>query len=121
MGITGSQQDAVNNLGADYNYNTDKIYLSPIREDENKKMSVDFINLGPIDPFSFLKDMAYGANALVTGAVTGELAEVELDKIALTTLDKTHRRLFRERLLQTYKQHVYLSDTTQFDWLRPLR
>ena len=89
MGITGSQQDAVNNLGADYNYNTDKIYLSPIREDENKKMSVDFINLGPIDPFSFLKDMAYGANALVTGAVTGELAEVELDKIALTTLDKT--------------------------------
>jgi len=75
-------------LGADYNYNTDKIYLSPIREDENKKTSVDFINLGPIDPFSFLKDMAYGANALVTGAVTGELAEVELDKIALTTLDK---------------------------------
>jgi hypothetical protein len=45
----------INRLSPSWSQDTAKIFLSPINEDKNKHIGVDFINLGPIDPFSYLK------------------------------------------------------------------
>ena len=45
----------INRLSPSWSQDTAKVFLSPINEDKNKHIGVNFINLGPIDPFSYLK------------------------------------------------------------------
>ena len=55
LGITGEDQDAIERLQAVWEQGTDKIYLSGLNKDSNKHWGIDYINMGPIDPFSFFK------------------------------------------------------------------
>ena len=58
MNIAGlSQEDVynINRLSPPWSQDTAKIFLSPLNMDENKHFGIDFVNLGPIDPFSYLK------------------------------------------------------------------
>jgi len=45
----------INRLSPSWSEDTAKIFLSGLNKDENNHFGVDFINLGPIDPFSYLK------------------------------------------------------------------
>ena len=55
FGITPEQDKAINEAGALYNRNVPRLYLSPIDRDKNNRLGVDFINLGPIDPYDYIK------------------------------------------------------------------
>ena len=88
MGITEDQAESLENLGKDWEYKTDKIYLSPIQKDANGHEGVNYFSFGPIDPFSYLKRGAELANALVIAGVSDDpKVEAATDKLALSTLD----------------------------------
>ena len=88
MGLTNKQQEAFDATGPSWEYNTDRIYLSPITRDKNKHLGIDYLNLGPIDPFSYLKQAAKGTHTLIAaGFGDDEYSNAELEKIALGTLD----------------------------------
>jgi len=55
LGITSDDQQAIENLGNDYEKGAAKIFLSRINADKNNHIGVDYISLGPIDPFNYLK------------------------------------------------------------------
>tara|TARA_R110001592_G_scaffold52426_1_gene160405 strand:+ start:1342 stop:5151 length:3810 start_codon:yes stop_codon:yes gene_type:complete len=55
LGITGEDQDAIERLQPVWEQGTDKIYLSGVNKDKNNHFGIDYINMGPIDPFSFFK------------------------------------------------------------------
>ena len=75
LGITGEDQDAIERLQPTWEQGTDKIYLGGINKDSNKHWGIDYINMGPIDPFSFFK-----APVIM---LAGELADIG-DKFART-------------------------------------
>tara|TARA_R100001443_G_scaffold10317_4_gene19915 strand:+ start:196 stop:4173 length:3978 start_codon:yes stop_codon:yes gene_type:complete len=58
FGITPEQDKAIDEAGASYNKNVPRVYLSPINRDKNNRLGVDFINLGPIDPYDYIKYIA---------------------------------------------------------------
>jgi hypothetical protein len=55
MGLGAEDVYDINRLSPSWSQDTAKIFLSPINQDKNKHIGVDFINIGPIDPFSYLK------------------------------------------------------------------
>ena len=88
-GITEEQAESMENIGKDWEYNQDKIYLSPITRDKNNHLGVKYFNLGPIDPFAYLKTGAATAHGLIMNGIMDENAiAYETDKLALSTLDQ---------------------------------
>ena len=71
MGISEDQAKAIDKIGADYDKGVPKIFTSPIKRDKNGRVSVDFVNLGPIDPFEYVK---YFARATHTALLSIALA-----------------------------------------------
>jgi len=55
MGITGEDQESLQRLQPTWEQGTAKIYLSDFNKDKNNHLGIDYINLGPIDPFSYFK------------------------------------------------------------------
>jgi len=55
MGLGQEDVYNINRLSPSWSQDTAKVFLSPINEDKSGHIGVDFINLGPIDPFSYLK------------------------------------------------------------------
>jgi hypothetical protein len=87
-GISEEQEEAVNNLVPQWEFNQNRIYLSGIDEDERGHMGVDYVNLGPIDPFSYLKTMGKGMHQIVNSSMGyDDKSDAELGKIALGTFD----------------------------------
>ena len=88
MNIMGLGQEDVyniNRLSPSWSQDTSKIFLSPINEDRNGHVGVNFINLGPIDPFSYLKAPA---RMLVSHLASGKnLEEPDYWKIGLANYD----------------------------------
>lgn len=79
FGISEEQDKAINMLDAPYNMFQERIYLSPINVDQNNHVGVDNINLGPIDPYSYLKTFARAVHA---GILSDEpLSDFEREKI----------------------------------------
>tara|TARA_R100001129_G_scaffold5566_2_gene4642 strand:+ start:1912 stop:5427 length:3516 start_codon:yes stop_codon:yes gene_type:complete len=54
FGISDEQEAALNQTLPEWEKGTNKIFLSPIK-DVNGELKVDYINMGPIDPYSYLK------------------------------------------------------------------
>jgi hypothetical protein len=80
FGISEEQDRAINMLDAPYNMFQERIYLSPINVDKNNHVGVDNINLGPIDPYSYLKTFGRAVHASI---LSGEpLTDFEREKIA---------------------------------------
>ena len=88
-GITDEQEQAINNTFVpEWEFNTDRIYLSPLKTDANGHKTIEYMNLGYIDPFSYVKQMAKGANSLVMAGVFDEdIGNKNLSSIALGTLE----------------------------------
>jgi hypothetical protein len=55
FGINDEQQKSINELGPTWGRNTAKIYTSEIMKAPNGNVIVDFVDLGPMDPFEYLK------------------------------------------------------------------
>ena len=55
FGISDEQERAFNKTLPSWARNTNKIFLGPIEKNKRGKMTVDYMNLGPIDPFSYWK------------------------------------------------------------------
>jgi hypothetical protein len=85
-GIFEDDVQALEKLSNIWEKGTAKYFLSPINEDRNGHMGVDFINIGPIDPFSYLKAPARIVNsALVSGK---EMNNTDWNNLGITMLDK---------------------------------
>jgi hypothetical protein len=54
FGISDEQKNAVNDLGPSYSANSAKVFLSPFKK-INGNVVVDYVDLGPLDPFEYLK------------------------------------------------------------------
>ena len=70
LGITSEDKKAIDNLVPDYEKSSPKIFLSNINKDKNGHVGINYINLGPIDPFNYLK-----APALIVGKELASMAQ----------------------------------------------
>ena len=70
LGITPDQREAIETLGPSYAMGSPKIFLSNVQKDKNNHYGVNYINLGPIDPFNYVK-----APALLVGGELIKLAQ----------------------------------------------
>ena len=88
MAAAGLGKEDVNNinkLSPSWSHNTAKIFLGPIDQDENGHVGINFVNLGPIDPFSYLKAPA---RLLVSHLKSGKVLEpVDVQKFATAMYD----------------------------------
>ena len=55
MGIDDDQEAALNQIVPEWEKGTNKIFVSPIEKNKKGEIQVDYLNLGPIDPYSYLK------------------------------------------------------------------
>ena len=89
-GLDDEQENAINNLVAPWEYNQDRIYLSGLNEDERGHKGIDYINLGPIDPFSFIKTAAKGVHQYINAPEPNTAKQnVEMNNLALNTFRST--------------------------------
>ena len=88
-GITDEQEAAINTIVQPWEYNQDRIYLSGIYEDRNNHKGVDYLNLGPIDPFAYLKSMSRGVHSALLEGLDQNEANERLDEIAFKTLNSS--------------------------------
>jgi hypothetical protein len=95
MGISEDQAKAIDKIGAEYERGVPKIFTSPIKRDKNGRVSVDYLSLGPIDPFEYVK---YFARATNTALLSGE-DEVDWGMLGLGVLDKTLAPFFAPSML----------------------
>ena len=70
LGITPDQRQAIETLGPSYAMGSPKIFLSNVQKDKNNHYGVNYINLGPIDPFNYVK-----APAILAGGELIKLAQ----------------------------------------------
>lgn len=84
FGITDDQEDAINNVVPSYEAFQDRIYMSGINKDKMGKSGVNYVNLGPLDPYSYLKAGAKAAHSMIAD---GSLNEAELNKLGAVLLD----------------------------------
>ena len=55
FGITDQQEAALNKTVADWEKGTNKIFLSPMQRNDKGEIEVEYMNLGPMDPYSYIK------------------------------------------------------------------
>ena len=53
MNINKDQDEAINNTIPYYEQDYSRIYLSPIQKRKDGSVVVDYVNLGPVDPFEY--------------------------------------------------------------------
>ena len=70
LGLTKEEIQAAENLGPSYERGSPKIFLSGVNKDKNNHYGIDYINMGPIDPFNYLK-----APALLVGRELASIAQ----------------------------------------------
>lgn len=104
MGISEDQAKAIDKIGPEYERGVPKIFTSPIKKDRNGRVSIDYLSLGPIDPFEYIK---YFARATNTALLSGE-DEVDWGILGMGVMDKTLAPFFApsmltEGLLKTYQ------------------
>ena len=56
FGITDEQEAALNKTLPDWEKGTNKIFLSPLQKNKNGEIEVEYMNLGPIDPYAYIKN-----------------------------------------------------------------
>lgn len=80
FGINDWQEEALNKTVPEWERGTNKIFLSPIKKDKKTgKITADYMNLGPIDPFSYWKTPAKMVVARMMN--NQNYNEAELDEI----------------------------------------
>jgi len=85
MGISEDDERAINRLAPVWEQNTRKIFLSPVNIDKNGHVGVDYVNLGPLDPFHYLRTPAQFLSASLKSGQ--EINDVDLQRLGLTVVD----------------------------------
>ena len=85
--ISDEEDNALRMLSPRWEINQERIYLSKLNKDKNGHDGVDYINFGPIDPFSFLKSAAIATHDLLLN--NKEYSPLEAEKIALGMVENT--------------------------------
>ena len=65
MGISADQDEAINNTVPHYVSNYSRIYTTPVQQTPDGNVVVDFVNLGPIDPFEYIKSAARATHTYI--------------------------------------------------------
>ena len=85
-GIMKDELQSIDELVPPYMRGTAKYFLSGITEDKSGHLGIDFINIGPIDPFSYLKAPArVVTSALLSGK---EMNQSDWNALAMGTYDQ---------------------------------
>lgn len=87
--IDEDEHNAIELLGAPYEINTDRIYLSPINRDKNNHLGVDVRNIGSWDPFNYVKAAARNAHDMIIMGTDPERSKYEFNKTAIAAIDQT--------------------------------
>ena len=95
MGLTSDDRDALERVQPLWEQGTAKIFLSGVNKDKNLHTGIDYINLGPIDPFSYLK-----APVRIIAKELADIAERGIVKGDLGVSEDFNRR-FSALLMQT--------------------
>ena len=82
--ISDDQEEAIDGLVPSYEQFQDRIYLSGINKDKRGNVGVNYINLGPLDPYAYLKTAAKAAHKMV---FDGGLNSAELEGMAISMFD----------------------------------
>lgn len=82
FGITDAQEDAIDGIVPSYEQGQNRIYMSGINKDNRGHVGVNYVNLGPLDPYAYIKT---GAKSLHKIIADGTLNERDLE-IAYTQL-----------------------------------
>ena len=84
FGITDKQEDALNKTVADWEKGTNKIFLSPFKRNDKGEIEVDYMNLGPLDPYSYIKNPV---KKVINAAINNQdYNEAELNDIYASSL-----------------------------------
>ena len=84
FGITDKQEDALNKTVADWEKGTNKIFLSPLKRNDKGEIEVDYMNLGPLDPYSYIKNPV---KKVINAAINNQdYNEAELNDIYASAL-----------------------------------
>jgi hypothetical protein len=85
--ISDEEDNSLRMTAPRWETNQQRIYLSPINKDRNGHLGVDYINFGPIDPFSFIRSAAVGTHDLLLN--NKEYNPLEEQKILYGIIDNT--------------------------------
>tara|TARA_R110000765_G_scaffold37429_4_gene82909 strand:- start:4866 stop:8624 length:3759 start_codon:yes stop_codon:yes gene_type:complete len=64
-GITNDQEDSINSVAPNYEAFSNRIYMSGINTDKNKHKGVNYLRLGSLDPYDYLKSMAAATHQVI--------------------------------------------------------
>ena len=87
FGISEDQRKAIDESGPDYEKFVPKIFTSPINRDKSDRIGVDYISLGPIDPYEYVKFFARAANEAVVGGLDPD-RDVDWNQLSIAAFDK---------------------------------
>jgi len=85
--ITDEQEEAINSVGVpEYEMFQDRIYMSGINKDKRGHVGVNYLNLGPLDPYSFIKTAAKGTHKAF---FDGGKNDADLGRMGIAMFDQT--------------------------------
>ena len=58
FGISDEEEEAFNNVLPDWEKGTNKIFTGPIKRNSKGEVTVSYLNLGPLDPYAYIKNPA---------------------------------------------------------------
>ena len=58
FGVTDEQEEALNKIVAPWERGQNKVFTGPVTKNNKGQIEVDYMNLGPIDPYSYFKSPA---------------------------------------------------------------
>lgn len=85
--ISDEEDNSLRMTAPRWETNQQRIYLSKINKDKNGHLGVDYINFGPIDPFSFIRSAAVGTHDLLLN--NKEFTDYEQQKLVYGIIDNT--------------------------------
>ena len=84
FGITDDQEESINGIVPSYEQFQNRIYTSGIDKDKRGNVGINYVNLGPLDPYAYLKTGAKVAHKMIAD---GGLNESELEGLAIGLFD----------------------------------
>ena len=64
-GITNDDEDAINSLAPNYEAFSNRVYLSGVNKDNLNHRGLDYLRLGSLDPYDYLKSMASATHQVI--------------------------------------------------------
>jgi hypothetical protein len=115
QGITDDQRQAIDLTIQPYRRFGNKVYTSPIKDNKAGGKEVDYIALGPFDPFEPLKVAVKGLHGTLLAGEESEINSKQKDKIALAAAEQflapfMGKSMLTEALLKAGEGRQYSRD-----------